>query len=150
MNSPAPAVGRPWKPWWVAALLTAVWAGLALANVVQRDGPPPGTSGVRLARRVVEDLVRKYPAEFAGWRPFDEIGARRPADAGTISGVVASTYLGETPREVQPALRALFAAWSVGPEAGRDSWSRRGPEPLDPDLVAVVEKALELDGSRGR
>ncbi|MGE0191468.1 MAG: hypothetical protein AB7T63_05430 [Planctomycetota bacterium] len=147
MTAPPPTAGRPFRLWWLAALLAAIWAGLALAHVIPRDGPPPGTKGVPLAQRVAQDLVRENPDRLAGWRPFDGLesggGARsaapQPAERTWARGLVQAK-----PREVQSALEALLVAWLFDVEEGRRSWAARGPEPLDPDLVAAVEKALQL------
>lgn len=175
MTAPAPTVGRPFRLWWLAALVAAAWAGLALAQVIERDGPPPGTKGLSLARRVAKDLVRENPDRLAGWRPFDGLvpgggaepsavsgsegeGADTPAAAGVsrsnalarshraiaLQKNLALTLVQAKPPEVQAALEALLVAWLLDLEEGRRSWADRGTEPLDPDLVAAVEKALQL------
>ena len=173
MTAPPPTTGRPWRLWWLAALLSAIWAGAALAHVIERDGPPPGTKGLALARRVAKDLVRENPDRLAGWRPFDGLvpgggaapsrasdgesegddtpaGARTPNALATshraiaLQKSLAFRLVGEKPPEVQPALEALLVAWLLDLDEGRRSWAERGPEPLDPDLVAAVEKALQL------
>jgi len=150
VTAPPPAAGRPFKLWWLTALLAAAWAGLALARVIPRDGPPPGTKGLPLARRVVEDLRRNHPEALAAWRPFDTLepggghDPRIPDGDVLINGLFILTVEREVPGEVRAAIKALLTAWYFDLEEGRRSWAERGPEPLDPDLVAAVEKALQL------
>jgi hypothetical protein len=141
----SPTADRPWRAWWLAALLAAAWAGWAGWREVALDDPQAGHAGVELVRRVGRDLARAEPGLFSGFRPLD---GDPPGPAGGLEPVVAARgaqLIGErAPPEARTALLLLWERHAAGEDAGARATLRSlGPEALEPEIRQRLQDLFE-------